>query len=268
MKIRFALFAINFYSLLQKKRFFMSEVDFETEHTTTWQLAGEIAWDSAEWMGQMNGFKSLVISPLAVFARLAPNVFPGLGVPVNGARKLISGAEAVSKFPKIIAADSNLSYVVVTDENKYQKKEVSFHSWAPVTEASRVSDWLSSVCNLIHSFRPHPFVDWCKTLFSGVVALEGIAKASYFLYCLYSQGEKLVWQSVVSSVMKVGLSVLQMGLVAYRIAQLILPIVPAWANGLELCAVVTAAVLSPIAHHYWDKFAVQSLHTKKKPILS
>ncbi|MBS0648811.1 MAG: hypothetical protein JSS10_06280 [Verrucomicrobia bacterium] len=247
----------------------MPEIEFDSDHTTAWQLVGDIAWDSAEWIGQIGGLKSLVISPLSLLARWAPIHFPGLGAPVNGARKLIGGAEAFSKFTKITSPDQNLSYVVVTDERKYQRKEVSYSSWAAITEASRVSDWLSSVCNLIHSFRPHPFVDWCKTLFSAVVALDSAAKASYFLYHLYTQSEKVAWQSIASSVMKVGLSILHMGLVAHRIAQLILPVVPAWTDDFELFAVMVVTVLSPIAHHYWDKFAVQPLYEKKKkPILS
>ncbi len=245
----------------------MPEVDFENEHVTAWKLANEIAWDSAVWLGQIGGLKSLVINPLDVLARWMPNVFPGLGAHVNGARSLVGGAEAFSKFPKIFSVDQDPSYVIVTDENKYQKKEVSYHFWAPITKATRITDLISSVCNLLNYVHPHHAFAWGKTLLSGVVALEGVARTGHFLYHLHSQNEKIAWQSIASFVMKVGLNILQVGLVAYRIMQLALPVVPAWVNQLEFYSVVIVTVVHPIAKHYWDNFAVKPLYEKKRSIL-
>lgn len=67
--------------------------------------------------------------------------------------------------------------------------------------------------------------------------------------------------------MKVGLNILQVGLVAYKIMQLALPVVPAWVNQLEFYTVVIVTVVNPIANHYWDNFAVKPLYEKKRSIL-
>lgn len=203
----------------------------------------------------------------------------------KGAKPFLSLLDVRKGIDKIKASlqPEIVKYVVVDDQQNYQKVEFSRSLWeqrASIAEA--VSSMITSVAETESYLSKRPILGTFSQIASPILSLSTIYTEGSFLY-------KTVWlrqmkgaekltpvevdaaakikvapQQVAGSLLKVALSVVCLSLDVFsQMGQRANP--PSWLGRAQFWAVIAVTLMPALAYTYWPKLVVEPLTVQPKP---